>query len=156
LGLSLGIELPLFDRNQQAIAEAHERRDEVRTRFESEAQRVLAAVERARGAVVLASAQHRILDEDVLPAAQANVEIAQQSLAAGSAGALQLLDAERSLRQVHVEVLEARLAAQMAWSDLEKAVGFPLVEFASDPAAAGRTPPIELVAPPAQTAGTGR
>jgi outer membrane protein TolC len=49
LGLSLGIELPLFDRNQQAIAEAHERRDEVRTRFESEAQRVLAAVERARG-----------------------------------------------------------------------------------------------------------
>ncbi len=145
LGLSLGIELPLFDRNQQAIAQARMRREEIRTRYESEAHRVLNAVERARANAELASAQHQILRDDVLPAAQINVSIAEQSVAAGAAGALQLLDAERSLRQVQVEVLEARLAEQLAWSDLEKAVGMPLVEFGSDPDAEGRVPPEELI-----------
>ncbi|MFN3242181.1 MAG: TolC family protein [Planctomycetota bacterium] len=145
LGLSLGIELPIFDRNQQAIAQARKLREETRTRYESEAHRVLNAVERARATVELASAQHRILRDEVLPAAQTNVRIAEQSLAAGAAGALQLIDAERSLRQVQVEVLEARLAQHLAWSDLEKAVGMPLVRFGSDPEAGGRTPPRELI-----------
>jgi len=145
LGLSLGIALPIFDRNQQAIAQARRRREEIRTRYESEAQRVLNAVERARATVELASAQHRVLRDEVLPAAQTNVRIAEQSMAAGAAGALQLMDAERSLRQVQVEVLEAQLAQHLAWSDLEKAVGIPLVRFDSDPEASGRTPPRELI-----------
>lgn len=145
LGLSLGIALPIFDRNQQAIAQARKRREEIRTRYESEAQRVLNAVERARATAALASAQHRVLRDEVLPAAQTNVRIAEQSLAAGAAGALQLIDAERSLRQVQVEVLEAQLAQHLAWSDLEKAVGIPLVKFSSDPEADGRTPPRELI-----------
>jgi len=144
LGLSLGIELPIFDRNQQAIAEATQRREEIRTKYESAAHRVLTAIERARATLVLAAAQHRVLRDEVLPAASANIEIAKQSLAAGVAGALQLLDAERSFRQVQIEVLEARLAEQLAWSNLEKAVGFPLLEFRSDPNAGGRTPPQEL------------
>lgn len=144
LGLSLGIELPIFDRNQQAIAQARKRREEIRTRYESEVQRVLNAVERARATAELASAQHRILRDEVLPAAQTNVRIAEQSLAAGAAGALQLIDAERSLRQVQVEVLEAQLAQHLAWSGLEKAVGIPLVKFSSDPEADGRTPPRAL------------
>lgn len=145
LGLSLGIALPIFDRNQQAIAQARKRREEVRTRYESEAHRVLNAVERARATADLAAAQYRILRDEVLPAAQTNVRIAEQSLAAGAAGALQLIDAERSLRQVQVEVLEAQLAQHLAWSDLEKAVGLPLVKFSSDPEADGRTPPEELI-----------
>jgi outer membrane protein TolC len=145
LGLSLGIELPIFDRNQQAIAQARKRREEVRTRYESEAHRVLNAVERARETAVLASAQYRVLRDEVLPAAETNVRIAEQSLAAGAAGALQLIDAERSLRQVQVEVLEAQLAQHLAWSGLETAVGLPLVKFSSDPDAGGRTPPGELI-----------
>ena len=145
LGLSLGIELPIFDRNQQAIAQARKRREEVRTRYESEAHRVLNAVERARETTVLASAQYRVLRDEVLPAAETNVRIAEQSLAAGAAGALQLIDAERSLRQVQVEVLEAQLAQHLAWSGLETAVGLPLVKFSSDPDAGGRTPPGELI-----------
>lgn len=140
-GLSLGIELPIFDRNQQAIAQARKRREEVRTRYESEAQSALNAVERARATVELVSARHRVLRDEVLPSAETNVRIAKQSLAAGAAGALQLIDAERSLRQVQVEVLEAQLAQHLAWSDLEKAVGTPLVRFRSDPEGDNRSPP---------------
>ncbi len=156
LGLSLGIELPMFDRNQQAIAEAVKRREEVRTMYETRAHGVLSAVERASGTLRMATEQHRILRDEVLPAATANVDIARQSIAAGSAGALQLLDAERSLRQVQLEVLEARLSEQLAWSDLEKAVGFPLVEFRSDPGGEGRTPPQELTGKHEDAAGERR
>lgn len=156
LGLSLGVAVPLFDRNQQAIAQATKRREQVRVDYEAEAHRILTAVERSRATAELASAQHRILRDEVLPAARDNVEIARQSLAAGAAGALQLLDAERSLRQIQVEVLEARLSEQIAWSDLEKAVGFPLVEFPSDLAGAGRLPPDELVEEQNKDEGEGR
>ena len=108
-------------------------------------------MERARAILALTSARHDILRDEVLPAASDNVGIARQSLEAGAAGALQLLDAERSFRQVQIEVLEARLAEQSAWSDLEKAVGFPLVEFGSDPGSSGRTPPRELPDQPQET-----
>ena len=144
LGLTLGIALPLFDRNQQAIAQAQQQREEARTRYESAAHGILSSMERARAILTLTSARHDVLREAVLPAANDNVQIARLSLEAGEAGALQLLDAERSLRQVQIEVLEVQLAEQLAWSDLEKAVGFPLVEFRSDPEAGGRTPPREL------------
>jgi outer membrane protein, heavy metal efflux system len=144
LGLTLGIALPIFDRNQQAIAEAKKRREEVRTRYESQAHRVLSSVERARATLALAAEQQRVLAQAVLPAAQTNVKIAEQSLAAGSAGALQMLDAERSLRQVQVEVLEAQLAEQLAWSNLEKAVGYPLVQFPTDNTKESSKPPSTL------------
>lgn len=151
LGLSLGVELPLFDRNQQAIAEARKRREQVRTNYVGEAHRILTAVERARAAVALSMEQHRILRDEVLPVARSNVDIAKRSVAAGAAAALQLLDAERSLRQVRIDVLEAQLGEQAAWSDLEKAVGVPLVAFQSDPADEGRAPPAELASDTEQT-----
>ncbi|MAE77412.1 MAG: hypothetical protein CMJ85_11145 [Planctomycetes bacterium] len=143
-GLAFGVELPLFDRNQQAVAEAIKRREEVRTKYESEANRILTAVERARATVALVSAQSQIIREQVLPAARANVEIARKSLTAGSATAIQLLDAERSLRQVQLEAVAARLAEQLAWSDLEKAVGHPLVEFQADSRGGAGAPPRDL------------
>lgn len=148
LGLGLGIELPLFDRNEQAIAEAAGRRDELRTVYESTAHRVLAALERARARLLLAADQHRVLREAVLPAAEQNVAIAQQSVSAGAAGGLQLLDAERSLRQVRIEVLDAALGELLAWSELEKAAGFPLVRHAGEAAADAPAPPAGLEADP--------
>lgn len=144
LGLSLGIELPLFDRNQQAIAQARKLREEIRTRYESEAHRVITAVERSLETVAITTERSAVLREDVLPVATRNVEIARQSLSAGSTGGLQVLDAQRSSREVQIEVLQAQLAEQIAWSDLERAVGFPLVQFHSDPDWEGLQPPNEL------------
>ncbi len=145
LGLTLGIELPIFDRNQQAIAQARKRRDELRTRYESESHRVLTSVERALVTVSLTAERSVVLREEVLPVAENNVEIARVSLAAGSTGGLQVLDAERSFREVQVEVLEAQLAEYTAWSELELAVGFPLVQFQSDPDGGETAPPNELI-----------
>ena len=141
LGLSIGIAIPIFDRNQQAIAEAEERRAEVRTLYAAAANRALAEVERAHLTGELAANRYGILKKTVLPQARNSIELAREALAAGSGGALRLLDAERSYRQVMIEVLQAGLAEREAWVDLELAVGRPLISFPSETdASPGRTP----------------
>lgn len=133
LGLTLGLELPLFDRNQQAIAEATERREEVRVQYEAAANRALAELEGAFRSVELTSRRRELLQEQIMPRAAASIRMARDSLSAGSGDALRLLDAERSHREIQVELLEAELAEREAWSALERALGYPLMTFPSEP-----------------------
>ena len=133
LGLTLGLEIPLFDRNQQAIAEATKRREEVRVQYEAAANRALAEFEGAFRSVELTGRRRELLQEQIMPRAAASIRIARDSLSAGSGDALRLLDAERSQREIQVELLEAELGEREAWSALEQALGYPLMTFPSEP-----------------------
>ncbi|MEX1023778.1 MAG: TolC family protein [Planctomycetota bacterium] len=130
LGLPLGFQVPLFARNQQEVAAARASRDERRVAYVSEAERVLTQLERALTTTRLAVDERRILAEEVAPAADAHLAATQHAVEAGFADALQLLDAERSWRAVQVELLEARLQEVLAWTRLERAVGYPLFTLA--------------------------
>jgi outer membrane protein TolC len=147
LGLALGIELPFFDRNQQAIAEAEARREEVRTQYEAEANRALAQIERARRAVEFARSRSLALRTSVLPSAESSIALARESAQAGAGDALRLLDAQRSHRQVLIDVERAALDELEAWIDLEEAVGHPLLAFPSSPHDEGERVPDGLSAP---------
>ena len=147
LGLSLGIELPLFDRNQQAIAEAAKRREQVRTQYEAAANRALAGLEGALRSVELTTLRGDLLRNEVLPRAAESMRIARESLSAGSGDALRLLDATRSQRELQVELLDVELETRQAWSALEQAVGFPLIRFPTEATGDAATPiPEGLVA----------
>jgi outer membrane protein TolC len=145
IGLTLGIELPLFDRNQQGIAEARKKREEIRAKYEAEAKRALAEMERSYRDVGLARRNAALLREKILPLARTNVELARRSIEAGAADALRLLDAERSEREVHVEALTASLEEYRAWVALEQVVGVPLVAFPSEKEVGTPEGPEELV-----------
>lgn len=131
LDLMLGLGLPVFDRNQQGVTAAAARRREARTAFETAVSRGVSDLERAHRAAALAEERRDILRDEVLPAARSNVEIAHRALPAGSGSALQVLDAERSLREVELELLEAELGLRLAWCDVERAFGAPLLDFPS-------------------------
>lgn len=133
LGLTLGLKVPLFDRNQQAIAEATKRREEVRVQYEASASRALAEFEGAFRSVELTSRRRELLQEQIVPRAAASIRIARDSLSAGSGDALRLLDAERSQREIQVELLDAELGQREAWSALEQSLGYPLMTFPSEP-----------------------
>lgn len=126
VGLSLGINLPIFDRNQQAIAQAEKRREEIRVRFEAAANRALAELERAFLATKNTATLSQTLKNSILPQAQNSVELARATLDAGSGDVSRLLDAERSYRELLVESQQAALLRTEAWVNLERAVGFPL------------------------------
>jgi cobalt-zinc-cadmium efflux system outer membrane protein len=129
LGLALGIELPIFDRNQQGIAVASQRREGIRARYEAAANRALAALERAVQKRLVASQRRDLVHGVLLPKARASLDQVRKAVSAGTADALHVLEAERSQRTTLVEALDAELAAWTAWVDLERAVGCPLVPF---------------------------
>jgi len=133
LGLTIGITLPVFDRNQKAIAESSQHREEIRVRYAATANRALGELERTRGAAVLAGRRRSVIGDVVLPQAEASVALARRAIAAGTGDTLKLLEAERGFRKLRIKALEAELAEREAWVALEGAVGRPLVRFPGEP-----------------------
>ena len=132
-GLGIGIEIPLFDRNQPGIARAHARRDEVRTQFESEVGRGLAAIEAAHRRLLARRERLDLLRAKVAPAATESLELARRSLRSGAADALRFLSVLRVERAARLELLQAEASVFEAWSDLEAACGAPLLRFPEEP-----------------------
>lgn len=154
LGLALGIDVPLFDRNEQGIAEAEARREEVRADFEAAAARTLGRLEAAHRAYAFAAERQVLLSGTMLPQARRNLDLARESASAGAGDVLKLLESERAYRQIAIETIESDRAALEAWADLEAAVGRPLLRFPSE-AEGTLAPPPEEVLDPGTGAGTG-
>ena len=154
LGLTLGIDLPIFDHNEQAIATAYKKREEIRIKYMAAANRALAGVDRAMRACHLAADKRLLLQTVLMPRAQANRDLARRSLDLGQTDMLRFLEAQRALRQTLADGVEAELGEIEAWVGLEQALGRPVLRFPdedsltlpsapSDPAAA----PERLTAP---------
>ncbi len=132
-GLPLGIELPIFDRNQKSIAEACARRDALRQRFEAAYTRILGEIEQARELLTRRREQMRRLEVNVTPAAVEALETGKRALLAGETDALRFVDLLRSTRDVEREQVEALREVYLAWAGLEQAVGGPLLRFPEEP-----------------------
>jgi outer membrane protein, heavy metal efflux system len=132
LGLTLGIELPIFDRNQQAIATAKSRREEMRVKYEAEANRALAALDRAWRNYQFSTEKLKLLKTVVLPKAASNIELARKSLETGATDSLRFLETERAQRAILLEAIDTELSVRGAWIEIEQAIGYPLVLFPSE------------------------
>lgn len=159
IGLTLGIDVPIFDRNQQAIAAAKGKREELRTKYEAAANRALASLDRAVRAVQLASEKLEFLRNELLPLAKQSLELTQKSVDIGASDSFRLLENQRAQRTVTLSVVDAELVFRRAWVDLEQAVGYPLMLFPEEPK--GAMPalpdlgnacilPSNLIAPPVE------
>lgn len=126
LGLGLEIELPLFDRNTQAIAEAEGRRDAVRTEYEATLAAALASLDGQCARVALLAERRKMLEQDLLPLAKSALADAETLLAAGEIEALRLLALQRRQRELQLARLEAERARVRALMTLEHTLGHPL------------------------------
>jgi len=134
LGLTLGIELPIFDRNQQGVIKAKLEREVVRVRYEAAANRALSELERAQRSFEVFRAKLDLLRTIVVPQVNSNLENARKALEAGQTEALKLLEIERGQRRAQTDLLETELSIRLAWIDVEQAIGFPLSLFPSESA----------------------
>jgi outer membrane protein TolC len=129
VGLTLGISVPLFDRNQQGIALACARREEVRARYEAAASRALASLERAWARASLALRRWALVKGLLADMVARQRELTKGALEAGESDVLKVLESERSILSAALEALEAERASREGWSALERAVGRPLLEY---------------------------
>ena len=133
LGIPLGIELPIFDRNQQAVAQAEARRDGLRELFAAQLTETLAAVENARARVETKRRIASLTTEQRQAADLLEKEAAELLEATGSIDLLHYLGILRTTQRVRLESLEAERDLYAAWSALETACGAPLLSFPDEP-----------------------
>ena len=108
VGVKLGIEIPLWDRNAAGIAEADAERDRVIATSQLEALRLRRERTEALGALELAKAEIATLTDEALPAASDAVRLRGTAFASGDASLAEVLDARRALLSVQTDLLDAK------------------------------------------------
>ncbi|MDA1194221.1 MAG: TolC family protein [Planctomycetota bacterium] len=129
LGLPLGIELPIFDRNQVGLAGALAERDAVRERYLATLSRLLGDIATAYAGVEAHMETLGAIENDVLPATERAVAFARAEIEAGTAEALHFLATVTARADVELERFEALTAVRAAWAALERAAGVPLLDW---------------------------
>lgn len=119
----VSLELPLFSRNQGQIAQSvattaqlRGRRDATRRTIENGVYGTIARIEAERRR--LESYEQRLV-----PTATTLQELAEESYRAGRTSVLGVLDAQRSLRDLGRDALQAALDLQLSLADLEEILG---------------------------------
>lgn len=128
VGLSVGVSLPLFDRNQlgrdRALAREALIAAEADARALAVTQEVSGAFARLRAARIGLSTYR----DDILAVAETSQQFASLAYARGELDITTALLAQRQHNDARVGYLEAALAFDRAALELESAVGAPLVE----------------------------
>ena len=135
--VSVGIPLPLFDRNQGEISKA--RFSVIKAQFDRHAAAVQARTALAQAYQQLAAAHGEVttLRDVVLPGAKAAFDISSKLFAQGKAGYLAVLDARRTLTEAKGQNLESLGAYHRGVAKIEGMIGRRL---SSIPAGAGPEP----------------
>jgi outer membrane protein TolC len=123
-GLSVGAELPVFNRNQGPIAEAEARRTEAAARFLALQARVIAEIDRAVAGFAAAGDQLGQIDT-LLQTQRQQARSMQAAVKAGGADPLELGSAQLEVRLAELARLDALVKAHQALGQLEDAVQVP-------------------------------
>lgn len=126
LGLSLGVSLPIFDRNQRGIALAEQERERIRAEYEATLGLALSTLDGLLARRTILEERSRLLEETALPRAEQNVDVAIQSIRAGELNALRVLEVERHLRTLRIEALQVDADLYANAARIEQLIGWPL------------------------------
>jgi outer membrane protein, heavy metal efflux system len=119
----VGLEIPLFSRNQGPIAASIATTSQLRAKRDATRRSVENAV---YGTIARIDAQRRQLEayqQRLVPTATDLEALAEESYRAGRTSVLGVLDAQRSLRDLTREALQAALDLQLSLADLEELLG---------------------------------
>jgi cobalt-zinc-cadmium efflux system outer membrane protein len=123
LGVSLGLDLPLWDRGSGAMAAAEAERSRASAALRAERQALERAVLGAWNAYESARLELAALSTQALPVAEDAVRLRQAAYAAGEDSLADLLESKRAAQDVADAILSARRAAAEAGIALGRAVG---------------------------------
>lgn len=121
--LSMSIQVPIVDQRAGPRAEAIADRERARTRLEGRRAELQQQLALAWRSVEVARLRIKALDEGAMIGAEAALRIAQAAYRFGERGILDVLDAERVLRSVRGDLLQARYELQASTIELDFLAG---------------------------------
>lgn len=122
-GLQLALKVPLWNAQRGAMARAEAASALATAAAQRAVLELTLALARALEELDVASGQASILERQVLPVASRSLELARFSYQEGETSLLDLLDAQRTLRETQSEALAARLALALALAEVQRLVG---------------------------------
>ena len=119
----VGMQLPLLDQRRGPIAEAQAEAERVQIRLEGRQNELRQQIVLAWRALDIARLRVEALSQGVLREAESALRVAQAAYRFGERGILDVLDAQRVLRGVRSDLLQARYQLQSARISLEQLSG---------------------------------
>lgn len=144
LGPTLSVTLPIWDQNQAQIAKASYKAQQARREYEDLLDEVAKQVSQAAVALRNAHTLVRFYDEQILPQARQNLDLARRSYEAGEQGILALIQAQQALIQQRLTAVNIQRDYEVARAELRRAVGGRLT--APGPTSAPASQPAEPTA----------
>lgn len=118
--VGIAVPLPFWNRREGPIAEAVALVRQAKALADSRQVEILAALEGAYGRYQVATQQLVAFEEGLLREAQEGLRAAETAYRLGERGILEVLDAQRVLRTVRLDLLNARFDRQSALVDLDE------------------------------------
>ena len=122
----MAIPLPLFNRNQGSIKEAHERLEKSKDEQTAIEIRIRTELAQAYETFSAAQSEVNILLNRVIPGAKSAFEVTKKGYQIGKFGLIELLDAQRTLFQNQVLYLRALTNYQLQVNEIERLIGGPI------------------------------
>lgn len=121
--LGLSVPLPLFNQRQGQILEAQAEAAFADAQFESRRQQLLGEIDYAISGYSIARQQVDAFESGLIRQAEQTVRVAEAAYRFGERGILEYLDAQRTLRGVRQEYINALYEARFALIEVERLVG---------------------------------
>jgi cobalt-zinc-cadmium efflux system outer membrane protein len=118
--VGVSIPLPFFNRREGPIAEAVAQLRQTQALADARQLEIFAAVDNAYGRYQLASESLAAFEQGLLREAEESVKAAEVAYRLGERGILEVLDAQRVLRTVRLDFLNAQYVRQFALIDLDE------------------------------------
>lgn len=129
LSLGIGVELPLFDRNQQGVLRAQRRREELRARYQAGCARALTELEHAWDRLRAVIDKHDWLHDTGQKRAREAMRLAREALRAGGVDAMTYLQIAAEYRDALLACIQSEREVRDAMAALETAAGRPIWLF---------------------------
>lgn len=122
-GFALGVKVPLWNANRGEIARADAAARVAGTEVERLRVELSTELQTRLKELRVAGDQASLLDREVVPAALKSVGLVRLSFVEGETSLLDLLDAQRTLRDTQREAAQAHLALALAVGEVQRLVG---------------------------------
>jgi cobalt-zinc-cadmium efflux system outer membrane protein len=132
-GVTLGIDLPLWDRNEAGIAAAYAQRAQAQAEARSAELRLRRDLATALGTIQTAQGEAQILNDQAVPVAEEVLSLRLRGYKTGESSMAEVLEARRTLNAVRTALSEARARAAYGTVELSLALGDPTVGLGALP-----------------------